>query len=71
MNQLISEKGSSSSESGVGCLITLTIVFVVLKLTGLIDWSWWYVLLPFYAPIILSLLILGIALLIGWLEGEI
>ena len=24
----------------------LTIVFVVLKLIGKIDWSWWFVLLP-------------------------
>ena len=24
----------------------LTIIFVVLKLTGTIDWSWWLVLLP-------------------------
>lgn len=24
----------------------LTIVFVVLKLIGTIDWSWWWVLLP-------------------------
>ena len=27
-------------------LEVLTIVFVVLKLTGTIDWSWWLVLLP-------------------------
>lgn len=24
----------------------LTIVFIVLKLTGFIDWAWWLVLLP-------------------------
>ena len=27
---------------------SLTILFVGLKLTGYIDWSWWLVLLPFY-----------------------
>ena len=26
----------------------LTVLFVGLKLTGYIDWSWWLVLLPFY-----------------------
>jgi hypothetical protein len=30
----------------MGILELLTIVFVVLKLIGTIDWSWWLVLLP-------------------------
>jgi len=30
----------------MGFLEVLTIVFVVLKLTGFISWSWWLVLLP-------------------------
>ena len=30
----------------MGILEALTIVFVVLKLTNVIDWSWWLVLLP-------------------------
>ena len=30
----------------MGLLEVLTIVFVVLKLTSIIDWSWWLVLLP-------------------------
>lgn len=31
----------------------LGIVFVVLKLTHIIDWSWWLVLLPFYGGLVL------------------
>lgn len=41
----------------------LTIVFVVLKLCGVIDWSWWWILSPILIPwglIIILLLILGI-----------
>jgi hypothetical protein len=30
----------------MGIAEILTIIFVVLKLTGAIDWSWWLVLLP-------------------------
>ena len=30
----------------MGLLEALTLVFVVCKLIGLIDWSWWFVLLP-------------------------
>lgn len=37
----------------------LTIVFVVLKLTNLIDWSWIWVLSPVWIPIVI-LIILGI-----------
>lgn len=29
---------------GIGFASALTLVFVVLKLTGNIDWSWWWVL---------------------------
>jgi hypothetical protein len=30
----------------MGILEILTIIFVVLKLIGAVDWSWWLVLLP-------------------------
>jgi membrane protein YdbS with pleckstrin-like domain len=39
---------SSASSGGVGVLGLLGIVFVVLKLLGKIDWSWWYVTMPFW-----------------------
>jgi phosphoglycerol transferase MdoB-like AlkP superfamily enzyme len=34
------------SGKGLDYVIILTIVFVVLKLTDTIDWSWWWVLSP-------------------------
>ena len=44
---------SSNVESGgIGLLPLLTIIFVVLKLTDNIDWSWWWVLSPI--PIVLG-----------------
>lgn len=33
----------------------LGVAFVVLKLCHVIDWSWWWVLLPFYGGILLGL----------------
>ena len=33
----------------------LVIIFIVLKLIGTISWSWWYVTMPFWGPILLSL----------------
>lgn len=31
----------------------LAIVFIVLKLTNVIDWAWWWVLAPLWAPFLL------------------
>lgn len=30
----------------------LALVLIVLKLTHYIDWSWWWILLPLYAPFV-------------------
>lgn len=37
--------------SNIGYLEILTIVFVILKLTHVIDWSWWWVLAPLWIPL--------------------
>lgn len=37
---------SNSSSGGVGFASLLTLAFIVLKLTGTITWSWWWVLSP-------------------------
>lgn len=49
---------SSSSSSGIGFLSLLTIVFIVLKLTGYITWSWWWVLAPTWIPIAIAIVII-------------
>lgn len=38
----------------------LGIAFIVLKLCGVINWSWWLVLLPIYGPIVLTLIVVCI-----------
>lgn len=35
---------------GIGFMGLLTIVFIVLKLTGVINWSWLWVLAPLWIP---------------------
>lgn len=40
----------------MGILEVLTIVFVVLKLLSVIDWSWWIVLSPMLFSILLYLI---------------
>ena len=54
---------NSSSSSGIGFGPLLTVLFVGLKLTGYVTWSWWWVLSPLWIPIALLgafLLVLGI-----------
>lgn len=36
----------------------LGVAFIVLKLTGVIAWSWWWVLAPFWIPVAILLLVL-------------
>ena len=57
----MSSSSSSSSSGGIGVLGLLGVLFVGLKLTGYIDWSWWLVTMPFWGGAILWLLIVGAA----------
>lgn len=55
-----SQTVSTQSSSGIGFGGLLTIAFIVLKLTGYIDWSWWLVLLPLWGPALLAFVIFAI-----------
>jgi hypothetical protein len=48
-----------------GIADALVLIFVVLKLTNLIDWSWWWVFSPWIIMMILVSVILSIAIGIG------
>lgn len=38
----------------------LAVLFIGLKLTGYIDWSWWWVLSPLWIPLAIVLLVLAV-----------
>jgi ATP/ADP translocase len=38
----------------------LTLIFITLKLTGHIAWSWWWVLAPLWGPIVVAILFAGL-----------
>lgn len=44
----------------MGICSALGLIFVTLKLTGVIAWPWWWVLLPFYGGVALLLAILAV-----------
>jgi hypothetical protein len=53
---------SSSASSGIGFGGILFVVFLVLKLCHVINWSWWWVTAPLWGSIVLFL---GIMLVVG------
>lgn len=61
---------TNARSGGIGFCGTLTIVFIVLRLTDVIDWEWWWVLAPLWVPLAICLLIMVIAaiyyLLVDW-----
>lgn len=57
-----------SGSGGIGFLGLLTIVFIVLKLTHVINWSWWWVL----SPALLSVLVFIVfAVAVGVVKSKI
>ena len=48
------------SSNGIGFGTVLFLVFLVLKLTGNIDWSWWWVTSPIWIPLALGVVVMGI-----------
>jgi phosphoglycerol transferase MdoB-like AlkP superfamily enzyme len=60
---------SNSSNPGISALSILGIAFVVLKLCKVIDWSWWWVTLPFWGGLALVLIILLIILIYKYFKS--
>ena len=51
-------------ESGIGLDIILFVVFLILKLTGDIDWSWWWVTSPLWIPIVIVIVFVILGMII-------
>lgn len=51
---------SDNKRYGLGICDVLGIVFIVLKLLGVIDWSWWWVLAPIWIPVVIVLVLYGV-----------
>lgn len=55
---------NNSTGGGIGFCGLLSIVFIILKLTHYIDWSWWWVLSPLWLPLAVILSIILIVLVL-------
>ena len=52
-----------TSRKGIGFMGALVLIFIVLKLTGVISWSWWLV----FMPLLLLPSIIGLIFIIGFI----
>lgn len=54
---------NAGAASGIGFLDALLLIFIVLKLIGVITWSWWVVLIPLWIEIILVIIFILIIII--------
>lgn len=50
---------------GTNATTLLGVAFVVLKLTGIINWSWWWVTFPFWIPWALFFFFICLAVIVN------
>jgi hypothetical protein len=62
MSNNSNSNSNNNSNGGIGFAGLLTVAFIVLKLMGVIAWSWWWVLSPIW---ISFLLLVAILIVIG------
>lgn len=62
------EKRGAQGASGIGFVGLLTIVFITLKLCGVIQWSWWWVLSPLWisALVFVAMLAIFAGIMLCW-----
>ena len=57
----MSTRNTQTRSGGIGFGGALALLFIALKLTGVIAWSWWWVLAPIWVPFAIVLLIAVVA----------
>ncbi len=63
-----SQQHHAPGHGGIGFLGALSLIFVVAKLAGVVDWSWWIVFLPVLIPLIV-LGVVGVFMLLIFVGG--
>ena len=62
---IMSSNNNNTTSGGIGFTGLLTVAFIVLKLTGVIDWSWLWVLSPIWITALIAIAILLIVVLVA------
>jgi phosphoglycerol transferase MdoB-like AlkP superfamily enzyme len=54
---------------GVSLDVVLFVVFLILKLCNVIDWSWWWVTAPLWIPVALFVVVCVIVFIVAFIVG--
>lgn len=66
----MTNSNNTTTYRGIGFFGLLGIVFIVLKLTGVIAWSWLWVLAPLWMPAAFWLVVVLVLLVIRWVVDK-
>ncbi len=67
----MANQSNNSSGGGIGFCGCLFLIFLTLKLVGVIDWSWWWVFAPFWVPVAAALAFVVFCVLMACITGQI
>ena len=72
ISRTYSTDGKETLNVNIGGLFStlLLVAFIVLKLCHVIEWAWVWVLSPLWIPFALWLIIVEVALFIGWIANR-
>ena len=56
---------NNRKSGGIGVHTVLTLIFIVLKLVGVIDWKWVWVLSPIWIVLALNIIVFLIYIILG------
>lgn len=59
------KKNENNTRGGIGFTGLLTIAFIVLKLCGVINWAWVWVLAPLWISTVLALVLIVAAVMVA------
>ena len=64
IKEKVMENKGNAAGSGIGICGILFIVFLILKLCNVIQWSWWWVTAPLWIPFGIGILVLVITAIV-------
>lgn len=62
----MNKENKQTTSGGIGLANTILVVFIILKLCGVISWSWLWVLSPIWIPLAVAIVIF---LIILWISA--
>lgn len=60
-------KESNSSSGGISLLGLIFVVFLTLKLVGVINWSWWWITVPLWGGFVIVIALIIFYFMIKWM----